>query len=240
MIQFLTDNAVWITLIFAAIGGIYKFISDFVNEKKDSSKQQGIAFNQKNKGSEQGNIDLNNSIPTTGIAFSQDNSNSKQGDVKIINAQFYNDNSGNSSNNENNSSEKSLEEQKIIINILFIDDDKNFEVVNILKRSGWKNTKWLSDIDNMDSQIVSEIDIFFVDIDGVGKKLNFKDQGLGLSLALKKKYPTKKVIIYSADPKRDITNTALRECDGIISKNADSFEFTTLIENLSNTLINGK
>lgn len=41
--------------------------------------------------------------------------------------------------------------------ILFIDDDNKFKVVNILKSSGWINTKIIKDINNLDSDEVRYI-----------------------------------------------------------------------------------
>ena len=82
--------------------------------------------------------------------------------------------------------------------VLFIDDDRNFNVVKILKDSGWKNTKTVVDIKTLDIPVVKDADIVFVDINGVGKMLNLQYEGLDLALMLKQKYPEKKIIIYSA------------------------------------------
>ncbi|WP_291866299.1 response regulator [Maribacter sp.] len=120
--------------------------------------------------------------------------------------------------------------------ILFIDDNHtDFQIVSILKRQGWKSTKSIKDVINLDDPKVKEADIVFVDINGVGTTL-FKDEGLGLASALKKKYTDKKIIIYSADTKGDRFHNALREVDGCLSKDAEPFQFSNLIENLLNDL----
>lgn len=67
-------------------------------------------------------------------------------------------------------------------------------------------------------------DIFFVDIQGVGKKLDFQDEGLGLANALK----NKKVVIYSAENRGD----RFHEADDSLPKNAEPFQFQQTIENL--------
>ena len=85
----------------------------------------------------------------------------------------------------------------------------------------------------MDSQVVMDSHILFVDIQGVGVKLGFKEEGLGLAFSLKKKYPEKKVIIYSTHTTGDRFHDALRTVDTFLSKNAEPFEFQELIEQYS-------
>lgn len=134
---------------------------------------------------------------------------------------------------EENISNKNKESRlKDVTKILFVDDKHtDFQIVSILKKQGWKNTKSIKDIINLDDQKVKESDIIFVDINGVGSTL-FKDEGLGLASALKKKYSDKKIILYSADNKGDRFHKALREVDGCLSKDAEPFQFSNLIENL--------
>jgi len=105
--------------------------------------------------------------------------------------------------------------------ILFVDDDPRFKVVSILKRSGWVNTKLIKDIENVDAPNLHEADILFVDIQGVGKALHCKDEGLGLALTLRKKYSMKKIVIYSAESKGDRFHEGLRRADAFLYKNAE-------------------
>jgi len=123
---------------------------------------------------------------------------------------------------------KDLNLLKKIVNILFIDDDVNFEIVKILKHHGWVNTKIKSDISNTDAY--QDTHIFFIDINGVGKKMGLKDEGMGLAYALKSKFKNSKVIIYSSDTNRDITNPAFEIVDGVLPKDAQVWQFTDLIE----------
>lgn len=116
--------------------------------------------------------------------------------------------------------------------ILFIDDDTTFQVVKIIKKSGWCNVKVIKDVDSLDSPAIKETDLFFIDIQGVGKALKFKDEGLGLAIALKNKYPNKKIVIYSAEPSGDRFHQGFRVADDFLSKTAEPYQFQQVIENM--------
>ena len=133
-------------------------------------------------------------------------------------------------NNNIGKQETQTKKDKSNLRILFIDDQHTkFKMVSILKKSGWKNTNSVKDITDLDDYKAKEADIIFVDINGVGKTL-FKDEGLGS--ALKKKYPEKKIVIYSSETKGDRFHKALREVDDCLSKNAEPYQFINLIETL--------
>ncbi|HHY0626193.1 TPA: hypothetical protein ACVU5F_004264 [Vibrio parahaemolyticus] len=127
-------------------------------------------------------------------------------------------------------SDSRVREIKNNTKILFIDDDTRFKVVKILNKSGWVNSKLVKDIDSLDCHDVLESDIIFVDVQGVGVELNFKEEGLGLASALKDKYPQKKIIIYSAEQKGDRFHEALRKVDDFLAKDVDPYQFTSLVE----------
>ncbi len=116
------------------------------------------------------------------------------------------------------------------VGILFIDDDLKFRVVKILNRAGWTNTKIVKDLIAIDQQEVKDADIIFVDIQGVGINLAFRDEGLGLTIALKKKFPEKAVIIYSAEQNGDRFHDAIRIADSLLAKNSEPYEFEVIIE----------
>jgi len=124
---------------------------------------------------------------------------------------------------------RTITEIKSFCQILFIDDNQ-FDVVEILRDAGWNNTKQIFDIDSLDSSDITNAHILFVDIQGVGVALKFKNEGLGLIKALKKKYPTKQVIIYSAEKHGDRFHESLSLADARLFKNADPFEFQSLVE----------
>ena len=119
------------------------------------------------------------------------------------------------------------------IRILFIDDDTKFKVVKILHNAGWIHTKLVRDIKSYDDPSVKEAHIIFVDVHGVGKQVDSRDEGLGLSMHLKQKYPEKKIIIYSAETTGNRFHQALRVTDDSLQKNADSFEFQNIVEKFS-------
>lgn len=130
--------------------------------------------------------------------------------------------------------ERSLDEIKSACKILFI-DDKAFPLVDILKNEGWRNTSRIKDVDALEQTEVKEAHILIVDIQGVGKKLMFKDEGLGLIIALKEKYPNKKVIVYSAEDQGVIQafHPGLDKADRRLSKNSDPYQFQVAVESFS-------
>lgn len=117
--------------------------------------------------------------------------------------------------------------------ILFIDDDQKFKVVDILKRHGWSHIQRVSDISSLDEDRVINAHLFFVDIQGVGKRLHFREEGLGLAAAIKEKYPEKKIVIYSAHTQGERFHDALRQADDFLSKDADPYEFQQLAHHLA-------
>lgn len=134
-----------------------------------------------------------------------------------------------------NINKTNLEETKSKDNcyILFIDDQHtDFKMVSILKKAGWVNTKAIKDLTDLDDHKAVEASIIFVDINGVGVQM-FEDQGLGLAAALKDKYPRKTIILYSAEPTGNRFNKKLRKVDESLPKNAEPYEFISLIEQYS-------
>lgn len=119
---------------------------------------------------------------------------------------------------------------KMSTRILFVDDDTRFKVVKILQKSGWAYVKIVKDIASLDAPELVEATILFVDIQGVGRKLQFSDEGLGLAAAIKKKYPEKKVVIYSSQTSGERFHEGLRLADDTLAKNADPYEFLRLVE----------
>lgn len=130
--------------------------------------------------------------------------------------------------------DRDLNEIKQLSKILFI-DDKTFPVVDILKDASWVNTKRIKDAESLDQMEIKEAHILFVDIQGIGKKLKFKDEGLGLVIALKEKYPNKKVIVYSAEDQGHVQafHKGIDIADNRLSKLADPYQFQVLVEKYS-------
>ena len=114
--------------------------------------------------------------------------------------------------------------------ILFIDDEPLKLLINTLKKSGWKNIKRIDDTANLDLTDIRNADIIFVDIKGVGKELMFTNEGVGLAAELKKKYPKKGVVIYSATPEHNLFDPDIDKVDGRLLKNAEPIQFSNMIE----------
>jgi len=122
------------------------------------------------------------------------------------------------------------------VRILFVDDDTRFRVVKILQSDGWIYTKIIKDVKSLESPEVLEANILFIDVQGVGRALGFANEGLGLALALKTRFPGKKVIIYSTQESGERFSEALRRADDFLSKNADPYEFISIVERMADEL----
>ena len=129
----------------------------------------------------------------------------------------------------------SLPELKQYTKILFVDDQK-FNIVDSLRtKDGWRNIQRVSDVESITQPEVLEAHIIFVDVQGVGKKLGFIDDGLGLIVALKDAYPEKKVVMYSAESQGQVNafHKAAEVVDGRLKKGSSRYEFDSTIERLS-------
>ncbi|MDD2657251.1 MAG: hypothetical protein PHD04_01140 [Candidatus Pacebacteria bacterium] len=117
------------------------------------------------------------------------------------------------------------------LTILFIDDDSKFPIVRILRKQEFiREVEILNDISDFSDRKVADADAIFIDIEGVGRILTPKDEGLGLALEIKKRYPTKKLFLYSSNPQRDMTHPAIRAVDGLLQKTAQPAEFIRVLE----------
>lgn len=132
---------------------------------------------------------------------------------------------------------RNLDEIKSIAKILFI-DDKSFPIIDILEKNGWRNLSRIKDVDALDQMEIREAHILFIDIQGVGKKLKLQDEGLGLIVAIKTKYPNKKIIAYSAEDQGHVKafHPGIDIADSRMSKNANSYEFQFKIEKFANEI----
>lgn len=120
------------------------------------------------------------------------------------------------------------------VSVLFIDDDKGFKTVGVLKKMGWEHTKTVTDIASLEQPALSEAHVVFVDIQGVGKAMQYVEEGLGLAQAIKRRYPEKKVIIYSAQEEGERFHQALQEADYNLPKTAEPIRFEDTIVRVLN------
>ncbi|HFD6666152.1 TPA: response regulator transcription factor [Morganella morganii] len=150
-----------------------------------------------------------------------------------------NNNMGQHGSDSTNGEKMELKEEKDTIeqaqkrtHILFI-DDKKFLVTDILVSSGWSNTRAIKDVTSMNQKEIRDSDIIFVDIQGVGIKMKFAEEGLGLAKVLKERYPDKKIIVYSAEQTGNRFHETLKLVDDFLPKDADPYLFEEIIERFS-------
>lgn len=130
--------------------------------------------------------------------------------------------------------DRSVQSLKRNANILFVDDDKEFKMFNILRKMGWEHTRQIVDVSSLEAPTLVEAHIVFVDIQGVGKAMHYKDEGLGLALAIKRRHPAKGVVIYSAEEHGARFHDALQEADAALPKTAEPIRFeNTIVKVLS-------
>lgn len=199
-------NTTW-SMISATIIGLTGIFFAYKNYRKKHPKTDGAEIMTNNNNSQSNQVILNLNPPTTAT---------NEIDESLVRLD--------------------VESRKKLLNILFIDDDIKFKVVKILINEGWKNTKAIIDLSSYSDDKIKNSHIVFVDVQGVGKLLECKDEGLGLALNIKNKYPEKKVVIYSAIPTHKVFHEAIQKVDFLLSKDAEPYEFISLIERFSNEI----
>lgn len=128
-----------------------------------------------------------------------------------------------------------IEELKNKVHILFVDDKAVPKAKQLHDNDGWRFIQKISDVSSISQVEVVDAHIIFIDVQGVGKAMGFKDEGLGLIVALKEKYPEKKIVMYSAESQGQIDafHHASDLVDGRLRKGADLYEFSTTTERLA-------
>ncbi len=108
-------------------------------------------------------------------------------------------------------------------------------MIALKPKTGWRNIQRVADVESISQPEVSEAHIIFVDVQGVGKKLGFADEGLGLIVALKETYPEKKIVMYSSESKGQVSafHKAADMVDGRLKKKPSRYEFDSTIERLA-------
>lgn len=114
---------------------------------------------------------------------------------------------------------ESVKDEKILdlrkrIDILVIDDE-DFTPYNFLINNNFRLT-YKKDIDNV--RDVSEYPIILCDIRGVGKQLSNSYEGAFLIKEIKKNYPSKRVIAYTASQYDPTYNQYLEYADELVQK----------------------
>lgn len=139
--------------------------------------------------------------------------------------------------NEPDGNELSVDQIKNELKVMFV-DDKKFNVVDLLKKSGWKQVLYKRDILDIDSLEIREAHVIFLDINGVGLAMGFHNQGMGLCGALKRKYgDRKRVVLYSGETSGDIFDNDARMADDTLKKDSDLYQFVALMEQYGKELL---
>ena len=113
------------------------------------------------------------------------------------------------------------------IRILVV-DDKTVPFLDILKNNDYQ-IKHVKDIEDL--RVVETYDIILCDIQGVGKKLSPKHQGVHLVHEIKKHYPFKQVIAFTANPSDpDVVEGLMHKPDKFLPKDANEREWITALD----------
>lgn len=130
----------------------------------------------------------------------------------------------------------SIEQLKKVTKVLIIDDEEPKELRDHLRKEGWKNC-YLNDLDALSNKKLEDSQIICIDIMGVGKKLQV-DDGMGLVIHIKEKYPEKKIILYSSVSKQDIFSEALDYVDKRLRKESSLVPFSIAVEEMAEKTFN--
>lgn len=124
---------------------------------------------------------------------------------------------------------KSLIQQrsKGSIPILFIDDNK-VSFIPAMKKAGYTLIRYIKDCNNIHCEQVKDAEIIFVDVNGVGISLFPQEQGFGLARAIKQQFPSKCIVLYSAEPQ--YFRKDYKFFDSVLPKNSEPYEFTKIID----------
>lgn len=132
-------------------------------------------------------------------------------------------------------SQPSEEVKKRNVRIGFI-DDKKFDIIETLRQEGWLRVDYIEDISSLSEPFIKDHDILFVDIQGVGQKLQFEKEGFGLIEAIRERYPEKVLIAYSAESesKLDTFEEAFNQSNFRLRKTAEPYEFIRILHKSAN------
>ncbi len=110
---------------------------------------------------------------------------------------------------------------------ILIIDDNEFEYLDILRNHNFSITHF-KDIESIES--VKEYEIVLCDIKGVGSKFGSKFEGAHVISEIRKKYPFKILIAYTAHLQDPSFNRYLRLADANVKKDSDSDEWIELLD----------
>lgn len=203
-----------ILLAFVTVFVVVLPITIIVKKTKSSQKGNVITGNGNSQQSGEGNTAVSVGSMTNNFYASQDKK-----DDEIENGEIP------------------VDQIKNELRVIFV-DDKRFNVVDLLKKNGWKQVSYKRDISDLDAVEVRDAHVLFLDINGVGVAMGFHNQGMGLCGALKRKYGDKKrVVLYSGETPGDIFDNDAKMADDTLKKDSDLYQFTALMEQYGKELL---
>lgn len=128
-------------------------------------------------------------------------------------------------NNRTTIDNVSLKDRKNI-KILFIDDE-GFDI-EPLKKIGFLDVNKVYEYTKIEDY--EKYDIIFCDINGIGKEINEKYQGAALAIIIKRTYPDKIVIIFSAKQQYLDMHEYSKYVDEIKAKNIQISDLAALLD----------
>lgn len=130
-----------------------------------------------------------------------------------------------------------VEEIKAKIKILFVDDKDDFPIIGMLRNNGYQ-VEYLDDIVDFEAKTVKYADIIFLDINGVGVAMKFKNQGMGLCGALRDYFGnSKRLILYSGETAGSIFDKDAKKADATLVKDSDLYQFISYITQYGKELL---
>ena len=124
---------------------------------------------------------------------------------------------------------------KSYVKILII-DDQSFEYLDEMRNAGYSITS-IKDIEAID--MASSYHIIITDVRGVGKALRYKYEGVGLTNALRQRFPHKEYGVYTGN-NVDIEMTQLLTHVEIIPKSLDKDSWDSLLDKLVKRVVDPK
>lgn len=128
--------------------------------------------------------------------------------------------------------EPSLDEVRARCRVLFIDDETDFDIIKVLRNQSW-HIEQLTDLETLDDSKLQQAHVVFVDIHGVGKALQFADEGLGVVRAIRDRFPEKMLVIYSIVSEGNRFHPSLSIADERLPKDSEPYRFLQIIEKLA-------
>ena len=126
---------------------------------------------------------------------------------------------------------KALQDIKRIARVLII-DDRPSDLLKPLEKEGWRVTQ-IRDVDRIDATPLHDAHILCVDILGVGKKMSFPNEGLGLVSAIRNEYPGKRILLYSSVSTHNLFDEAVDLADRRLLREGQPYPFICAVQELA-------